>query len=515
MTILYGTHVSSLILIGDEKQLWATVLSLDANKAGYGRSLFARLVELDYPCDELKIQYRMKADIAKFPSDRFYNGELKNGSNVETYEKPWYSTDCINNGPLVFFDIDGKEELSEEFSYFNQVEIDVIRKLLIDFIKRFPMEPISIGVISGYSRQVQGLQEMITGLAAENQRIQDGADHLVSSQYPVTIKAKTVDGFQGQEMDIIIFSTVRSNSAGQIGFLNNQRRLNVAITRPKYSLWIVGSSNTLKNNILMNVWIDHIKNHGIFIKCKNESYFSDICASGKMSESIHSIILDKELQNCIWKIEFSDKCRKVFMKTPIDELRKVLQRIFDVFSGGYSKKYITGYSYKGIKNFIRIIRFDTKIILWTVSINVEFGCQSIKLWDLCDSSNVDRMKRLIANSLNQYSENYIKLSSRIFNEDSLKIVPESIQYIDEKSWIRKSRSSHADNKDFHETSIDLIKTYALSSNVYEHMMDKTFADFEWDFTLSPQENNLIKEGRSLFILGRSGTGKVVFHFLMY
>jgi hypothetical protein len=234
-----------------------------------------------------------------------------------------------------------------------------------------------------------------------------------------------------------------------------------------------------------------------------------------MSESIHSIILDKELQNCIWKIEFSDKCRKVFMKIPIDELRKVLQRIFDVFSGGYSKKYITGYSYKGIKNFIRIIRFDTKIILWTVSINVEFGCQSIKLWDLCDSSNVDRMKRLIANSLNQYSENYIKLSSRIFNEDSLKIVPESIQYIDEKSWIRKSRSSHADNEDFHETSIDLIKTYALSSNVYEHMMDKTFADFEWDFTLSPQENNLIKEGRSLFILGRSGTGKVVFHFLMY
>ena len=194
----------------------------------------------------------------------------------------------------------------------------------------------------------------------------------------------------------------------------------------------------------------------------------------------------------------------------VPELKKVLQRIFGIFSDGYSKKYITGFSHKIHENFIRVISFGTNVILWTVSVNVEFSCQSVKLWDFCERSNVDRMKRLINNSLNQYSEKYIGLCSKIFMEDSVKILPEAIKYISEECWIRKSISSNEDKTDVQEASVDLIKTYSLSSIVYDRMMDRSLADFEWDFTLSPQENKLIQESKSLFILGRSGTGKVTF-----
>ena len=227
-----------LILVGDHKQLPATVFSKVAESHLYNRSLFERLHHSGYPMCVLKRQMRMHPAIAQFPSDLFYGGEIENAPNILELvtEQEWNDIPVL--GPLVFYDIEeGRESVSLQ-SKVNEEEAVFVESLISTLLKRYPTDAIErivkrTAVVSPYSEQVR--------LISDRLRRMFGVTDLTK---PCPIEVNTIDGFQGREKDIIIASTVRA-SERSIGFLADIRRMNVMLTRARTNMWIVGHRATL------------------------------------------------------------------------------------------------------------------------------------------------------------------------------------------------------------------------------------------------------------------------------
>ncbi|KAL5760635.1 hypothetical protein ACOSP7_019149 [Xanthoceras sorbifolium] len=230
------------ILIGDEFQLPAMVESSVSNEAGFGRSLFERLCSLGHKKQLLNIQYRMHPSISFFPNSEFYDNQIFDGPNVKSksYEQRYLPGPMF--GPYSFINIlGGREERAEVgYSRRNMVEVSVVMNILQNLYEACirSKKKLSVGVVSPYAAQVVAIQKKL-GRKYENS---DG----------FAVKVKSVDGFQGSEEDIIIMSTVRCNEGGYIGFLSNPQRVNVALTRARYCLWILGNERTLTRS--ESVW---------------------------------------------------------------------------------------------------------------------------------------------------------------------------------------------------------------------------------------------------------------------
>nr|KYP50402.1 putative helicase DDB-G0274399 [Cajanus cajan] len=234
------------IMVGDPKQLPATVLSNVASKFLYECSMFERLQKAGHPVIMLTEQYRMHPEICKFPSLHFYDNKLLNGSQISNKSAPFHQTKGL--GPYVFYDIiDGQEvrgKNSGVMSLCNEHEADAAVEVLKFFKKRFPAEFVGgrIGVITPYKSQLSLLRS-----------------RFLKAFGPLSIadiEFNTVDGFQGREVDILLLSTVRAAYSGitseinsnSIGFVADVRRMNVALTRARLSLWIFGNARTLQSN---------------------------------------------------------------------------------------------------------------------------------------------------------------------------------------------------------------------------------------------------------------------------
>lgn len=229
-------RASRVVLAGDHCQLPPTVKSIAALKGGLGTTLMERIVaRKPSVVTLLTVQYRMNEQIMRFSSNWFYDGRVESAPEVKyrgilDYDNPitWIDTS----------DTDAKEEfVGESFGRINKTEAELTLEALKNyFIKigrqRIADEHIDVGVISPYRAQVQLLRRMVR--KAE-----------FFKPYRGCITVNTVDGFQGQERDIIVISLVRSNDDGQIGFLSDLRRMNVAITRARMKLIIVGSVQTM------------------------------------------------------------------------------------------------------------------------------------------------------------------------------------------------------------------------------------------------------------------------------
>ena len=227
-------RVRRVVLAGDHCQLPPTVKSLAALKAGLGRTLMERLVE-NHPeaVTLLGVQYRMNEEIMRFSSDWFYDGKVKSAPQVKhrsilDYDIPmeWIATDA-----------DGEEFVGESFGRINKKEaeqtLDILKQYFTKIGKtRILEERVDVGVISPYRAQVQYLRHLVKRDA-------------FFKPYRSLISINTVDGFQGQERDVILISLVRSNDDGQIGFLRDLRRMNVAITRARMKLIILGNPDTM------------------------------------------------------------------------------------------------------------------------------------------------------------------------------------------------------------------------------------------------------------------------------
>ena len=201
---------------------------------------------------------RDSPEINEFPSAAFYESRIRNGRNVEQEN---YSPPMLNSYflPFLFFDLQESSEKYQNKSCSNTEEIELCLNLLETLILEARCNEIplgSIGIITPYSDQIQGLKKVLT----ERGYFSDTKSLFIvkAGVYVVMpdVELNTIDGFQGREKDIIIMSCVRSNEHGTVGFLADCRRMNVAITRARFGLYIIGNINTLRHN---NTWYSLIK----------------------------------------------------------------------------------------------------------------------------------------------------------------------------------------------------------------------------------------------------------------
>ena len=233
------------ILAGDHKQLPPTIIS---EKAGeLEKTLFEELIKM-YPFKSqlLNVQYRMNSLLMKFPNREFYNNNLKSDSSVDDITINDILGSDYNEEALLFIDTSNVENnkerhLKDSKSIVNELESEIAVNIANDYLNAGISES-DIGIISPYADQVKIIQEK------------------------TPVEVKTVDGFQGREKEIIIISTVRSNDYGNIGFLKDLRRLNVAITRAKRKLIIIGNKETLKDNPTYSRLVQFVEDENLLVK---------------------------------------------------------------------------------------------------------------------------------------------------------------------------------------------------------------------------------------------------------
>ncbi|CAL9224678.1 unnamed protein product [Arabidopsis halleri] len=251
------------VLIGDELQLPAMV----HNEAKFGRSLFERLVLLGHNKHLLDVQYRMHPSISRFPNKEFYGGKIKDAANVQEsiYQKRFLQGNMF--GSFSFINVGrGEEDFGDGHSPKNMVEVAVISEIISNLFKVSSERRIkmSVGVVSPYKGQVRAIQE----------RTKDKYSSLSGELF--TLNVRSVDGFQGGEEDVIIISTVRSNGHGKVGFLNNRQRANVALTRARHCLWVIGNETTLA--LSGSIWaklISESRTRGCFYDAADEKNLRD------------------------------------------------------------------------------------------------------------------------------------------------------------------------------------------------------------------------------------------------
>ncbi|TPP64354.1 Regulator of nonsense transcripts 1 [Fasciola gigantica] len=229
--------VSRLILVGDQCQLGPVVQCPEAAKAGLDRSLFERLHMLGAPFVRLETQYRMHPELVRFSSRVFYDNQIQSGATVLNRRVclrfRWPSSDL----PTFFYSMESEEQLAPNgVSYWNPKEAEVVKAIVRKFIVQ-GVKPSEIGVIAPYVGQKTYLIRQLASVA-------NGQNE--------SVEVSSVDGYQGREKDYIILSCVRSNRNRNVGFLNDPRRLNVALTRARYGLIIIGNPVTLSRDPLWN-----------------------------------------------------------------------------------------------------------------------------------------------------------------------------------------------------------------------------------------------------------------------
>ena len=245
-----------LTLIGDQKQLGPVILHPQAEKIGMKVSLFERMLKL-YPnlLDLLNTQYRMHEEIVKFPNKEFYSNSIQNDPSVGELIKENFNAEFKwpnKKIPLLFADVEGKEQRTKFKSKQNHEEANIV-VLLVKKLKNLKIEFEDIGIITPYIAQKILIQKKLRKVFNPKEVMNK-------------LHISSVDGFQGREKDFIIVSNVRSNPNGNIGFLDDFRRLNVSITRAKYGMIVIGNIDCLsKKSYIWEKFIKYYYNNGLLV----------------------------------------------------------------------------------------------------------------------------------------------------------------------------------------------------------------------------------------------------------
>ena len=246
-------RVSRVVFAGDHCQLPPTVKSIAALKGGLGKTLMERIVE-NKPevVTLLQVQYRMREEIMRFSSQEFYDGKVSTAPHVS------HRSILDYDEPITWIDTSGRDFhetfVGETFGRINKEEAELTLDTLEQYYSRIGKqrildERIDVGIISPYRAQVQYLRRQI-----RKKEFFKPFRHLIA--------VNTVDGFQGQERDIILISLVRANDEGQIGFLRDLRRMNVAITRARMKLIILGDAATMTRHPFYRRLYEYVKGQG-------------------------------------------------------------------------------------------------------------------------------------------------------------------------------------------------------------------------------------------------------------
>ncbi|XVF02940.1 hypothetical protein REPUB_Repub04eG0217900 [Reevesia pubescens] len=470
--------IAHSVLFGDEWQLPATVISNASDKASFGRSLFQRLSTLDHPKHLLNIQYRMHPSISVFPNAR-------------------------------------EEEDDVGHSYRNMVEVAVVQRLVRTLLKAWngSREMLSVGIISPYAAQVVAIQEKLGGKYEKT----DG----------FAVKVKSVDGFQGGEEDIIIISTVRSNSSGTIGFLSNSQRTNVALTRARHSLWILGDGRTLaKRESVWQALVHDAKARHCFFDADEDEELAKAILDAKKDFGQLDDLLNQDsvlFRNARWKVLFSDYFKKSFGKLKSVQTQKlVLNLLLKLSCCWRPKKRNVDIICESSSMVLKQFKVEGLYIVCSIDVVKEQRyTQVLKAWDLLPLDDIERLVKRLDGIFKMCTDDFISHCNEKHLEGDLE-VPKTwttsfdiVRYktLSQVEIENSSNGSALDGRFYIENSkvsesLLLMKFYSLSSGVVSHLLsDRDGRELELPFEVSDQELDIILFQRSRFILGRSGTGK--------
>ncbi|KAL8483074.1 hypothetical protein ACS0TY_025937 [Phlomoides rotata] len=510
-------HVKHAILVGDECQLPATVASKLSEEAGFGRSLFERLSSMGHSKHLLNMQYRMHPSISRFPNSNFYDNQILNAPNVrnKSYERCYLQGRMF--GSYSFINVcDGREELDDVgHSRRNMVEVAVILKILRKLYKEWSVskEKLSIGLISPYAAQVAAIHDRLP-LKYENfERF--------------TVKVKSIDGFQGGEEDIIIISTVRSHRGGSIGFLSSPQRTNVALTRARHCLWIIGNERTLSQS--ESVWarlVSDAKDRKCFFNagedCDLDKTIIDV---KKEMEQLDDLLNEDSthFKNLRWQVLFSDNFRKSFQKLKFPRVKNLaIKYLMKLASGWRPKKINVDRKCENSSYVLKLFKVDIYHVVCSIDIVKDtIYKQVLKVWDILPMNETTKLFKRLDSIFSMYTDNFIKLCNEKLFDRNLE-VPKSWSFSNDIMRFKNpndsklstgASTSSVDCRSYVENSkvsesLLLMKFYSLSIGVVNHLLsDLEGRELDLPFEVTDEEREIINFPRSSFILGRSGTGK--------
>ncbi|XP_057845589.2 uncharacterized protein LOC131055004 isoform X1 [Cryptomeria japonica] len=502
------------ILIGDPNQLAGTVISKISLEKGYGRSLFERLQQLGHPCHLLNTQYRMHPEICRFPNMKFYENRIINGPNVEKEADGITYVKSKMYGTYAFLNIQDGEEKEDEFSKskWNILEAAVVLHMLSKLYKVCASRGLktSVGVISPYNAQVCFLEKRL----------------MKKDEWKNTIdvEVNSVDGFQGGEKDIIIISTVRTD---KIGFLSDCRRANVALTRARFCLWIVGNGSMfLKSDSIWEKIAKDADARKCFLDPNVDSEMVKLIRNAKAEMNQLQDLLKKDsvlFNNTVWKVMFSNEFKESFTKLKGLEVRQnIINKILKLANGWRQSRKHAGSTQE---NFINEYATSGLYLVWTTDVERGEGVfQVLKIWNVLTLEKVPTLRQRLENIFRTFTSEYIaRCKTKRLDKDEKRVLP--IRWNDDPGflWYRSLQqpemveSLHREALDKEtvtlehakvEESLLLMKFYSLSSGIANQLLTaKDGSEIDLQFEVNEEESRIIRFPRSSFILGRSGTGK--------
>ncbi|XP_026433956.1 uncharacterized protein LOC113331459 [Papaver somniferum] len=501
------------ILIGDECQLPAMVTSKVSDDAGFGRSLFERLSSLGHSKRLLNIQYRMHPKISAFPNGNFYRNQILNAPNVlcKSYERSYLQGPMF--GPYSFISTsDGRDEQDNvAHSRKNMVEVAITLKIVRKLFRAWDgaREKLTIGIISPYAAQVAAIQEKL--------------GHKYEKFEYFAVRVKSIDGFQGGEEDIIIISTVRSNSEGSIGFLSNLQRTNVALTRARRCLWILGDGKTLlRSGSCWRALVSDAKNrHCLFDAGEDKDLANAALKAKKELDQLDDLLKGDSIlfKTAKWKVLFSDNFRKSFMRLKSFQTQKSVINLLLKLSNGWSPKKVDsvcGNSLQLVKQF----KVGRLYVISAVNIaKYSSYVQVLKIWDILPLEEMPKLVKRLDSIFSMYTDNFINRckEKKADGDMDVPVIWEPCNEVVRYNTRTESSSglsvaefdgrSYLENSKVNE-SLLLMKFYSLSSGVVSHLLSGSDGrELDLPFEMTDQELEITLFPRSSFILGRSRTGK--------
>nr|XP_048333039.1 uncharacterized protein LOC107434514 isoform X2 [Ziziphus jujuba var. spinosa] len=350
--------VRHAILIGDEKQLPATVKSKISEEAAFGRSLFERLAMLGHKKHLLNVQHRMHPSISLFPNGEFYQYQISDGPNVkkQSYNRRFLHGTMYDSYSFINI-AHGKEEFDNKHSLKNMVEVAVISEIVSSLHKNF-----------------------------------------IETKENVTI-----DGFQGGEEDVIIMSTVRCNGNGSVGFLSNSQRANAGLTRARYCLWILGNAETLiRSGSIWNKLVLDAKKRRCFHNAEEDKNLAYAIAAALVDLNQLNILLNIDsilFRNARWKVCFDDAFWRSMVRVKNNELCKQVLSLLEKLSNGWRQPQKGRNLIVHDKISSQLLEYykvnDQLYLVWTIDIIQENSnhIQVLKVLDILPLSSIAELEK--------------------------------------------------------------------------------------------------------------------------
>ncbi|XXG71977.1 hypothetical protein AAC387_Pa07g1182 [Persea americana] len=443
------------ILIGDERQLSAMVKSKVSESAGFGRSLFERLSSLGLGKDLLNIQYRMHPSISSFPNANFYNNKILDGPNVKDPDYKRHYLPARMYGSYSFINVAEGMEVFDRQSPKNVVEVAAVLQLVRSLFEASfsSNQKLSVGVVCPYSAQVSEIQQKL------------GKKYETFGDF--TVSVKSIDGFQGGEEDVIIISTVRSNSKGAVGFLSNLQRTNVALTRARHCLWIIGNGLTLSNSgrVWKKIVLD-AKSRGCYFNAEEDTHLAEAIISAVIEIGQFNHLLDSNsilFNRAKWKVEFSDNFRISFAKIMKTGIRKKVIELIMKLSSGWRPKnedVVKGCSFLLLKQF----GVNGQYLIWAVDILMEDShyIQVLKIWDIVPLAEIPKLVVHWNAMTGMYAEDH-KLKCRFKCKEGELVVPFTWKTTPDAA-LPKNRNISIEDLSSHLNSLKLGKDHSASTS---------------------------------------------------